>query len=83
MPNALMLTVSEDGTAQGLYSELFSLNELGSVAIERWSNIEYNNEKEKWEVELLEEGRVGFSCDSRDECIRWEHEYYNKQRKAG
>ena len=78
-----MLTVSEDGTAQGLHSELLPFHELGTVKIERWSNIEFNNSTGQWEVQLLqEEGRIGFSHKLRSACINWEHEYYKKQMES-
>jgi len=82
MSNALMLTIGDNGEVQGLYSELLPLNSIGIIKnIERWSNIEFNNETELWDVFVINEGLVKFSHTSREECVRWEHQYYKETRE--
>ena len=73
-----VFTFNQDGTVEGLWSELLPLNELGTMAMSRVSNVDFNEATQQWEVCFIEsKGVVRFSHSSRDECIAWEHDYFN------
>ena len=74
------LTFTPEGTVVGLYTEIIPLNELGSLHIERWTVLEFNNASEEWEVKrLTREGHpdptVLFS--HRQACLHWEQWQFN------
>lgn len=70
----LVLTFSSDGFGRCLYSELIDLKQLGSLQIQRASRIEFNNRKQRWEVQNLK-GRVLFFSRSRAVCLAWEQQH--------
>jgi hypothetical protein len=47
---------------------------------ERWSTVEYNNATRMWEVEKC--GEVLYSHPLRSDCIKWEHEEYERRARA-
>ncbi len=70
----LVLAFSPDGLGRCLYSELIDLKQIGSLQINRASHIEFNNEKQRWEVQNLK-GRVLFFSRSHAVCLAWEHQH--------
>ena len=70
----LVISFTRDGTGRCLYSELIDLKQIGSLQIQRASRIEFNNEKQRWEVQNLK-GRVLFFCRSRAVCLAWEQQH--------
>ena len=66
-----VLTFSTNGTGSCLYTELIDLSSLGKLEIQRASNIEFNNQSQRWEVKNLQ-GRVLFFARSRQTCLTWE-----------
>ena len=70
----LIISFSPDGFGRGLYSELIDLKQIGSLQIKRASQIEFNNEKQRWEVQNLK-GRVLFFSRSRATCLSWEQQH--------
>lgn len=73
--NTLVLTVKPDGEAGCFYSELIDLTSLGLLEVNRASNIEFNQQKQQWEVEV--KGKVLFSNASRALCLAWEIQHFN------
>jgi hypothetical protein len=59
-----------------LYSELIDLKQIGPLQINRASRIEFNNEKQRWEVQDLNE-RLLFFSHSRAVCLAWEQQHLN------
>ena len=71
------LTFLPDGTASCLYTEMIDLKLIGSLHIERVSNIEFNHQKGLWEVTDMQ-GVVLFESVSRTKCLEWEHQHFNQ-----
>ena len=69
--NTAVLTFQPDGTATGLYTELISLAEIGSLKIARAASVDFNNQSQLWEVKDRA-GRVRFFSPSRAVCLDWE-----------
>ena len=73
----------KDGTCESLYSEALDCSSVGEIVdIERWSAIEYDNDRRLWQVSLLmEDGRIVFEHPKRSACVAYEHELYNNMKK--
>ena len=83
-----ILTFTPSGEVVGLYTEVIPLTELGTLHIERWTLLEFNNTTEEWEVKrLTKEGlpdpTVLFSHSSRQACLHWEHWQFNGEADDG
>lgn len=76
----LAIRFSPDGTGRCLYTENIDLSSLGSLSIERASNIEFDNSCQVWRVFNVD-GRQLYESASRQDCIEWEHEYFNGGRR--
>lgn len=74
--NTLVLTVTTNGEAGCLYSELIDLSSIGKLEVSRASNIEFNHEKQQWEVKV--DGKVLFKNASRAVCHAWEIQHFNR-----
>ncbi len=74
------LTVHADGHVTGLYTELIDLHRLGRLHVERFTTIEFSDEHQQWCVNDPN-GRTLYSHPSRQQCLRWEHEHFNKQQE--
>lgn len=74
--NPINLWFRNDGTIQGLYTEVVDLQALGRLAIKRISRIEYDNRLQAWRV-LDRRGRSLYVSPSREICLRWEWQYIN------
>jgi hypothetical protein len=69
-----VMTFGDDGTAQCLYHELIDLHELGHLACERASVIEFDQATQQWQVKLPDGDEVLFQHSSREACLDWERE---------
>lgn len=65
------------GNGHCLFTEAIDLSSLGSLEIVRASTIEFNNTAQQWEVKSPE-GELLFSQPSRQACLDWEHQYFNR-----
>lgn len=72
MTSSATLVFNADGTARGLYTDLIPLAEIGQLAIERASTIEFNHASQQWEVRSPG-GELLFANASRQLCLDWEH----------
>ena len=72
------LTFTPDGKGHGLYTEIIDLSQIGQLAIERASTIEYDNSTQCWRVSDTD-GVVLFSNPSRQQCLDWERNYFDSQ----
>lgn len=67
-----------EGTVEGLYNDLLAELDLGQLHVQRASNVEFNDNIQCWEVDVIGEGIV-HSCKSRDEAIQWEIKYLERK----
>ena len=72
-----VLTVAPGGVVTGLYTEAIPLTELGTLHVERLTNIEFNDQSQHWEVRDRQGQRL-FADPSRAVCLRWEHQHFNQ-----
>ena len=70
------LTFKPSGTVTGLYTELIPLHQIGALKIHRLTEIEFNNETQRWVIKDRA-GSVLFSHESREACLAWEHRQFN------
>lgn len=67
------ISFTPDGTARCLWTEVLPLNELGQLKIQRASTIEFNEQRQQWEVRLASNPNVvAFFHSSRETCLLWE-----------
>lgn len=79
MKSPHVITFAPDGTARCLWTEAVPLQELGRLAIERASSVEFNAKNQTWEVRLASAPEaVAFSHPSRAACLAWEQEHFNQ-----
>ncbi len=72
-----VLTIHRDGTVSGLYTEAIPLQELGTLAVNRITEIEFDPAGQCWEARD-HNGAVLHSNPSRQACLDWEHERFNR-----
>ena len=73
-----VITFAPDGTARCLWTDAVPLRELGRLAIQRASTVEFNSSKQTWEVRLVSHPEtVAFSHPSRETCLHWEQQTIN------
>jgi hypothetical protein len=75
LPRQHILSVATDGTLRCLWTDDLPLAEMGQIAIDRASTIEFAHEAQQWQV--LINGEVAFSHPSRENCLAWEHRHFN------
>lgn len=68
----------KDAIVLGVYDDVINIQGLGKARIERVSNIEYNNDKEKWEVIMKNGGDIPIESNSRNEAYQKEVELVNQ-----
>jgi len=74
---ASVLKFDLTGTGHGLFTEAIDLSALGALEIVRASSIEFNNQTQLWEVKSVA-GELLFSDSSRQACLDWEHQHFNR-----
>jgi hypothetical protein len=72
-----VLTFDPAGTGHCLFTEAIDLSSLGTLEIARASTIEFNNQSQQWEVKGAQ-GQWLFSHPSRQTCLDWEHQHFNR-----
>ena len=73
------ITFAADGSARTLWTDALPLRELGTLFIRRASWIDFNEHTQKWEVRFDPHADDPVFCNpSRSECLRWEHNHFNK-----
>ena len=75
--NTHVLNLDPAGNGHCLNTEAIDLASLGALEIVRASSIEFNNAAQEWEVKSAE-GAVLFTDPSRQTCLDWEHQYFNR-----
>ena len=70
-----LMTFTPDGNAECLYHEMIDLHELGRLACERASVIEFDEATQEWQVKRPGGDTVLFSHVSREACLDWERNH--------
>ena len=73
---AAVLTFKPDGMVVGIYTEAIPLAAIGTLKINRLTEIEFNDSTQEWEARDRI-GTVLFSNPSRQRCLEWEHQEFN------
>ncbi len=76
--NTATLLVLNDGSVRGLYTEAIDLTSLGLLRIKRASTVEFDHPVQCWRV-FHRNGRCLYSSISREQCLRWEEEFFTKE----
>ena len=74
---AINLSFDPSGVGTCFYTEAIHLNDIGSLEISRASTIEFNENRQAWEVRDLE-NQVLYSDPSRQLCLEWEQQHFNQ-----
>jgi hypothetical protein len=75
-----IIVFTPEGTARCLWTEALPLGELGRLEVERASEVEFNDNTQKWEVRLVSNPEeVAFTNPSRQTCLDWEKETINER----
>jgi len=72
-----VLTFEVDGTAHCLHTDAIPLQTLGTLTVQRASQIEFNASTQQWELKDAGE-TVLFTHPSRSRCLAWEAEHFNQ-----
>jgi len=80
---SIVVSFAETGEGKCLWSESFDIHSLGELRIHRASKIEYNSDDQEWSVYVGSEQTPRYSNQSRQNCIDWEHGYYNERIRNG
>jgi len=67
----MTIVFNTNGTASCLYSEDINLSEIGVLAIQRLSLIEFDADRQVWTVNDRH-GEEAFNNPSRQVCLDWE-----------
>lgn len=73
-----VLTFTTAGIVTGLYSEVIDLTCLGKMKIKRATTVEFNNDRQVWQVK--DRKHTLYESPSRQNCLDWEHHYYNQDK---
>ena len=65
------------GNAIALHTDDLSLSCLGRMTVKRASLVEFNEDRQQWEVTIAGENRPSFSNSSRAKCLDWERKTLN------
>jgi hypothetical protein len=68
------ITFTSDGNGHCLYTEAILLGSIGTLEIQRATNIEFNDKKQCWEVRSAKNNGILYQNASREICIAWEHD---------
>ncbi len=74
---AAVLTFKPTGVVVGIYTEVIPLHSIGSLKVNRLTEIEFNDSTQEWEARDRI-GTVLFSNPSRQRCLDWEHREFNR-----
>jgi len=68
-----------DGEGQCLWTEALPLHALGALKMRRASVVEFNEQRQQWEVRLPDDKiTVLFASESRQSCLNWEQQHFNQ-----
>ena len=74
----IAIIFTPDGSGHALYTEAVELASIGVLAIQRATNVEYDNNTQYWRVRDPT-GFALFNSSSRQECLDWERQYLDSE----
>ena len=74
--STIVLKFDSSGLGRCLYTELIDLSSIGSLEVHRASTIEFNPDKQQWEVRDQSNALL-FTNKSRAVCLAWEQQHFN------
>ena len=74
---AAVLTIKPNGMVFGLHTEAIPFAKIGSLTINRLTEIEFSNSAQKWEVRDRA-GTLLYCHVSRQRCLDWENRQFNQ-----
>jgi len=72
-----VLTFDADGTGHCLHTDAIPLQSIGTLTVQRATNIEFNASTQQWEVKDGD-GSILFTNPSRSCCLAWEIEHFTQ-----
>ena len=75
--STIVLKFNPSGLGECLYTELIDLSSIGSLEIHRATTVEFDPEKQKWEVRDRNKVLL-FTNKSRAVCLAWEQQHFNQ-----
>ena len=74
--STIVLKFNPSGLGECLYTELIDLSSIGSLEVRRASIIEFNPDKQQWDVRNPNNALL-FTNKSRAVCLAWEQQHFN------
>jgi hypothetical protein len=75
----MTITFHSDASASCLHTDAIPLQSIGHCRTHRASWIDFNENTQEWEVRFDPgDAPVAFSHPSRQTCLDWEREYFDK-----
>lgn len=79
----VVIQITASGIVRCLWTEAVDLAAIGSLDVQRASNVEFNTDSQLWEVRLADNpDHVAYTNPSRAACIAWEIETINERLAA-
>lgn len=72
----LILTFNPHGTGRCLYTDAIPLHTLGRLRIRRFTQIEFNETTQEWEVYDMN-NQILHVFHARQACLDWEQDHFN------
>jgi len=76
MKKEKVIVIKPNGEVVTIYSDAFPLKNLGKSKIQRASNVLFDEEVQKWYIEI-QGNKLEKFFDSRNDCIEYEVQYLN------
>lgn len=68
------ITFTCDGNGRCFYTECIDLKTIGTLEMQRATDIEFNAKTQRWEVRDANDNRLLFQNEFRQACVLWERE---------
>lgn len=75
-----VIVVREDGSMTALYDDSLNMAQEGDLSVERLSHVEFDPALNggEWYVEDAKTGKILYSNQSRELCLKWERKHFNE-----
>lgn len=72
MARKIVIAFDPTGEARAVQDDILASLDLGRMAMERASTVEWNETGQEWEVRFTDSQEVVYRHPSREQCIAWE-----------